>query len=138
MDTDLSVALRRARGAKGMTIRELAAAAKVATGTVTRYESGPVPVVPKTLHKLADALGVSASQDASGVWTLSPAKPVNDPNDHAESNSVVADGNVVVTLRVPAAFYAGLPAEQRAAIEADALLELMRLARQAQREAPTT
>lgn len=137
MSNDLAVALRRARAAKGLTIRELAAVAGVASGTVLRYErDDPGVITAKTLLKLADALDIDVTQDASGVWTVRAPGAENGHTDDTEGHSLT-DGTTIVTLRIPRGFMDSLTPEQQAEVEADALLEVMRLAREVRRRTTT-
>lgn len=134
MTQELAQALKHARAARGLTVREAAAAAGVAVGTIVRYETRPDPVTPKTLHRIADALGVAATMSTSGEWTISPtSERKGDGSDDASPTVTVTDGTTLLTLRVPPGFLESLSEDQRAGLEADALLEVMRLAREATR-----
>ncbi len=140
MTTDFGAQLRRARERAGITVRELAAAAGVATGTITRYERGG-PYTTATLLRVADALGVTVDQDPSGVWTVRAQTGESGTPDGAGIDTVsatVTDGSTVLTLRVPPGFLEGLGENERREVEADALLEVMRLAREARRRSSTS
>jgi transcriptional regulator with XRE-family HTH domain len=61
-------ALRLARAEVGMTAGELAAKSGVARNTISRIERGVVEPQAATLHKLAEALGVSVADLVGGSW----------------------------------------------------------------------
>lgn len=135
-ETDLPAALRRARAAKAWTIRRLAAEADVATGTVQRYErDDPGVITPQTLKKIADALGLAVTQSPDGQWVVRPMSDENGQTDDTSGHSLMTDGSVLLTLRVPASFATKVPEESWADIEADTLLEVLRLAQEARRRA---
>jgi transcriptional regulator with XRE-family HTH domain len=61
-------ALRIARAEAGMTAGELAAKSGVARNTISRIERGVVEPQAATLHKLAEALGLSVADLVGGSW----------------------------------------------------------------------
>src|SRR5215211_3382706 len=61
-------ALRIARAEAGMTAGELAARSGVGRNTISRIERGLVEPQAATLHKLAEALGISVAALVGGGW----------------------------------------------------------------------
>ena len=60
--------IREVRKLKGMTQEELAKKSNLSTMSIRRYESGERTAPERTLKKIADALGVPASEFGPEVW----------------------------------------------------------------------
>ncbi len=66
---DVPLALLFLRHVRGMTQSEVAAAARMSKGAVSRYENGRTRPRPRTLHRLLEALAVplSALEETVGL-----------------------------------------------------------------------
>lgn len=128
-DAELGAWLRHRRDkVLGLSLRELGATAGVAPNTLVAYERGG-PYTPRVLRRLAAALGVKIERDSEDFWAVTPIR------DHSVTESPTVSGadGTLLTLRVPPGFLDSLTADERAELEADALLEVMRLARAVRR-----
>lgn len=132
----LSAALEHARAARGMSVRKLQDETGLSTATIMRYLKAPEAVRPEVLNRITAALGLpNARLDEGGVWRIPATAGSGGPPDPTESTStVVTDGGVVLTLRVPPGFLEELTVDERAGIEADALLAVMKMARDVRKD----
>ncbi|QZA08041.1 TetR family transcriptional regulator [Mycolicibacter heraklionensis] len=78
-------AIRAARRARGLTVRELARSLRVSPATVSAIENGKTGISVSRLHECAAALGVTPAQILAG--TVSPPAPIPEdaPADVADS-----------------------------------------------------
>ncbi|WP_024441415.1 MULTISPECIES: TetR family transcriptional regulator [unclassified Mycobacterium] len=82
---ECGTAIRAARRARGLTVRDLAQCLRVSPATISAMENGKTGISVSRLQECAGALGVTPDQILAGTVSAGPARPAHIPDEVADS-----------------------------------------------------